>query len=109
MANPPLTRSKTRRFYARYVGCGRESGCWSRGETRSSGDGGRDAIALDPLQAAGVRRRQWRRRRLPALAGDRLLARFPGREHAIRLLDVVTGADVHAVDAAWTANGRVLA
>ena len=25
--------------------------------------------------------------------------RFPGREHAIRLLDAVTGADVHAVDA----------
>ncbi|MDP9492097.1 MAG: hypothetical protein M3P42_07875 [Actinomycetota bacterium] len=29
-----------------------------------------------------------------------------GREHAIRLLDLFTGAepDVHAVDAAWTSN-----
>ena len=35
--------------------------------------------------------------------------RFPGREHAIRLLDAVTGADVHAVDAAWTSNERVVA
>jgi len=34
------------------------------------------------------------------------------REHAIRLLaelDAVTGADVHAVDAAWTSNERVVA
>src|SRR5438552_2314590 len=87
MANPPLTRSKTRRFYARYVGCGRESGCWSRGETRSSGDGGRDAIALDPLQVAGVRRRQLPRRRLLALPGDRLLAevsRTGARDQAAR-------------------------
>src|SRR5258708_7346981 len=87
MANPPLTRSKTRRFYARYVGCGRESGCWGRGETRSSGDGELDVIALDPLQAAGVRRRQWRRRRLPALPGDRLLAevsRTGARDQAAR-------------------------
>ncbi len=32
-----------------------------------------------------------------------------GREHAIRLLDAVTGADVHTVDAAWTSNERVVA
>ena len=32
-----------------------------------------------------------------------------GREHAIRLLDAVTGADVHAVDAAWTSSERVVA
>ena len=35
--------------------------------------------------------------------------RFPGREHAIRLLDAVTGADLHAVDVAWTSNERVVA
>ncbi len=34
-----------------------------------------------------------------------------GREHAIRLLDLFTGAepDVHAVDAAWTLNERDVA
>ena len=34
-----------------------------------------------------------------------------GREHAIRLLDLFTGAgpDVHAVDAAWTLNSRPVA
>jgi integrase len=32
-----------------------------------------------------------------------------GREHAIKLLDGFTGADVHAVDAAWTSNERVVA
>ena len=36
-----------------------------------------------------------------------------GREHAIRLLDLYTGAerepDVHAVDAAWTLNPRAVA
>ena len=33
-----------------------------------------------------------------------------GREHAIRLLDLFTDAepDVHAVDAAWTPNERVV-
>ena len=43
--------------------------------------------SLDPLQAAGVRRRQWRRRRLPALPGDRLLAevsRTGARDQAAR-------------------------
>ena len=35
--------------------------------------------------------------------------RSPGREHAIRLLDAVTGADLHAVDVAWTSNERVVA
>jgi integrase len=34
-----------------------------------------------------------------------------GRKHAIRLLDLFTGADpdVHAVDAAWTLNERAVA
>jgi integrase len=34
-----------------------------------------------------------------------------GREHAIRLLDLFTGAepDVHAVDAAWTLHARAVA
>lgn len=34
-----------------------------------------------------------------------------GRQHAIKLLDLFTGAepDVHAVDAAWTLNERFVA
>jgi hypothetical protein len=34
-----------------------------------------------------------------------------GREHAIKLLDLFTGAapDVHAVDAAWTLSERAVA
>jgi len=34
-----------------------------------------------------------------------------GREHAIRLLDLFTGAgpDVHAVDAGWTLHERAVA
>ena len=52
---------------------------------------------------------KWRRRRLRLSQETAFSRRFRGREHAIRLLDAVTGADLHAVDAAWRSNERVVA